>query len=248
LVQKENPGYKDGKCLLHGKIIPTSVQLKFFDINNTVIGNEPLYKPKEIVIADTRFQVIVRYPLRNPVSFTMFAPSEYGFTRAQLIDSLQKIYEFVYREEERTATPIIYEYRETCPCCKDKDTNNFLKNIKISNDELCSICYSKGGSHRVDLPCGHNFHKKCILPWIQENNTCPLCRSYVIQCEMCDGRSFISLTEENVVIPVEYRGTFRNRNTTDGVFGIWGYDFEDLYIEKLFYNREQKNLEIFIGS
>jgi len=41
----------------------------------------------------------------------------------------------------------------------------------------CSIClaeYSDGNSLRR-LPCGHNFHRKCIDKWLQRNKRCPLC-------------------------------------------------------------------------
>jgi len=244
LITQENPDFKNGKCTYFGKKIFSPIRLKFFDIKNSSIENNLLYRPDEIVIPDARFNVIVNYPLRNPVQISMFAPSEKGFTRASLIDSLQKIYDFIYREEERTATPTIYEYREICSDCTNKDKKKFLKKRKIEG-EICSICYNSG-KYGVDLPCGHNFHKKCILSWLNENNTCPLCRKYVIQCKSCNGLGFISRVEQNVVIPPEYRGVFRN--TTDGIFGIWGYDFEDLYLEELFYNRKRKILQIFIRS
>ena len=47
-------------------------------------------------------------------------------------------------------------------------------------DEGCSICfvdYEEATELRI-LPCTHSFHKKCIDPWIlEQNNSCPLCRA-----------------------------------------------------------------------
>jgi len=37
---------------------------------------------------------------------------------------------------------------------------------KITNDNLTLIC-------------NHKFHYKCILQWLEENNTCPICRMIV---------------------------------------------------------------------
>ncbi len=245
-VKEKNPDYIGGKCPRFGKEIPAYVQLKNFDVETTLVGSQPLHNPDEIVIGDTKFDVVIRYPLRDPVRISMFAPHETGFTRRELIDSLQQIYEFIYREEERTATATSYEYREDCPECAEKEAAEFLRSVGMP--ERCTICYCKEGRAGTKLPCGHIFHTNCITPWIESNNTCPLCRQYVKSCDSCKGLGFISQTRENVVIPPEFRGGFRNRNTTDGLFGIWGHDFEDLYLEKLFYNRAQKRLEISVGS
>ncbi|XP_023006825.1 NEP1-interacting protein-like 1 [Cucurbita maxima] len=49
--------------------------------------------------------------------------------------------------------------------------------------EECSVCYEsyeaeKGGEREVaKIPCGHVFHKSCILTWFQRSNSCPLCRA-----------------------------------------------------------------------
>ena len=42
----------------------------------------------------------------------------------------------------------------------------------------CSICLSAMGAHEdiVELPCGHRFHRACILESAKGSTRCPLCR------------------------------------------------------------------------
>lgn len=55
-------------------------------------------------------------------------------------------------------------------------TNELLEKIGIENN--CVVCREvfEIGSIGIDLPCRHRFHKKCLLPWLQEHNSCPVCR------------------------------------------------------------------------
>ena len=68
---------------------------------------------------------------------------------------------------------------------KPRTSQEFIKNLKeieITDDETssedCAVCKEgfekKQIAHR--LPCGHMYHRDCILPWIQKHNTCPVCR------------------------------------------------------------------------
>ncbi len=44
--------------------------------------------------------------------------------------------------------------------------------------DVCSICLSAMGAHDdiVELPCGHRFHRACILESAKGSSRCPLCR------------------------------------------------------------------------
>ena len=45
----------------------------------------------------------------------------------------------------------------------------------------CPICFDKIGSKDgCALPCAHSFHQHCIQHWLQEKNTCPVCRTNII--------------------------------------------------------------------
>ena len=48
--------------------------------------------------------------------------------------------------------------------------------------DLCSICHenyetSDGVVARVQLPCGHCFHKPCVKRWLSVTLRCPLCNA-----------------------------------------------------------------------
>ncbi len=41
----------------------------------------------------------------------------------------------------------------------------------------CAICMEVLGEHGVPLTCGHLYHGKCIVPWLEKNGGCPTCRN-----------------------------------------------------------------------
>lgn len=52
------------------------------------------------------------------------------------------------------------------------------------NKEECNICIDNDSftyKSWIKLGCSHYFHKHCIDLWVEERNTCPICRENVYQ-------------------------------------------------------------------
>jgi len=63
---------------------------------------------------------------------------------------------------------------------------NSLMKIKLDKlpeiDQNCAVCkYTFDiGEELLKLPCQHLYHPECILPWLKNNNTCPVCRTVLM--------------------------------------------------------------------
>lgn len=53
---------------------------------------------------------------------------------------------------------------------------------KQKPDLTCSICLSgyRPNQRASELPCKHLFHKSCLRPWLNEADTCPVCRQPIL--------------------------------------------------------------------
>jgi len=251
---KENPNYKDGKCSMYDKINKSFIRLTDFDINNPTTEDGILINPDNKVIADNSFKLLIYFPLSYVFEVRINAPEFNGFTLSQLIYSIKNLYEFIYKEEERTSNPQIYNLKKVCSSCGNEDLSKYVLQVQDEKkyiSEQCCICYSSYENKEnkaITLKCNHIFHDTCIKEWLQKSGTCPLCRSTIFECNKCDGTGIIYYTFTGIVIPLEHRGSILNRNRTDGLYGIHSYDLEDLLIENLFYDNQKKQLYMDITS
>lgn len=75
----------------------------------------------------------------------------------------------------------IGEDHERLPPPASKElVKNLPWRLITESDDKCAICLvpneNLDGQKFVKLPCNHEFHDTCILPWLRKTNSCPMCR------------------------------------------------------------------------
>jgi len=52
------------------------------------------------------------------------------------------------------------------------------KHCQKGEPPTCIVCVDKieVGMEGMFMPCGHIYHPDCLKPWLESNNTCPVCR------------------------------------------------------------------------
>ena len=62
----------------------------------------------------------------------------------------------------------------------NKTDPEYLKELNPTETDIiedCPICCSPiEKDESVELPCNHIFHRECVHTWLENNNTCPMCR------------------------------------------------------------------------
>ncbi len=239
----ENPDYNitNEMCQYHSTINKSSVKLSIFDKSRlfTVDGN--LAYHNQIVIPDQRITIELKFPLRETKKVTVKSTQSLGFTLSEIIFTIKKVYEWIYKKEEETSTEQEHTIMTLCSCMDEgKNKNAILENSVIKEveevEQTCPICLDLIENECLITKCNHSYHKDCFLKWMDQKETCPTCRQNLFLCNLCNGTRIFYVKYKGKVIPKEMRGVIGNRNTTDGIFGIYGYDFDDLYLKDMTYN------------
>ncbi|XP_075467612.1 E3 ubiquitin-protein ligase RNF126 [Ascaphus truei] len=80
-------------------------------------------------------------------------------------------------------TQLLNQFENTGPPPADNEKIQALPTIQITKEHVgsgleCPVCkedYAVGENVR-QLPCNHLFHNDCIIPWLEQHDTCPVCR------------------------------------------------------------------------
>lgn len=249
----DNPNYKDGKCSYSLTLNPSVARLHTFNkFNPQTIDGELLFE-SNIVIPDTKIFLHLEFPFKKPTNISIESENSLGFSLKDIIHTIKNVYKWVYKKEEETCSEKSHNIVSQCQCTKiDYSVKSQLcrtiidKNDINNIDKSCPICLEEFTFEKEKLSitkCNHLFHPICLDKWtIDGNNNCPLCRDVLFVCNHCNGKEIICSEYIGKVIPKDMRGLIIPRNETDGIFGIYGCDFEDLYLEYMVYNSITKTL------
>ncbi|XP_039278259.1 E3 ubiquitin-protein ligase RNF181 isoform X3 [Nilaparvata lugens] len=73
---------------------------------------------------------------------------------------------------------VLGEDKKLPPPAAKEAVENLAERKCTDADEKCAVClkeYTVGDIVKI-LPCKHDFHPACILPWLEKTNSCPVCR------------------------------------------------------------------------
>ncbi|XP_060171063.1 uncharacterized protein LOC132602058 [Lycium barbarum] len=111
---------------------------------------------------------------------------KYNFDDSDIQEILDTLFDFLtkkrgFRNKVEVFDGKIQKFREVKSGLK-------IVNLKKENvvsfelGDICPVCFEifEEKSVVVITPCSHLFHRRCIFPWLSENDTCPTCREICV--------------------------------------------------------------------
>ncbi|PIN24410.1 Anaphase-promoting complex (APC), subunit 11 [Handroanthus impetiginosus] len=90
------------------------------------------------------------------------------------------------------------------PAPASRSSMDALPTIKISKehtraDSTCAVCKEKFelGSQVRKLPCKHLYHSDCIVPWLEQRSSCPVCRHELVTQPSTNDYNSRNVREQN---------------------------------------------------
>lgn len=257
--QRGNSKYKliydsnfSDNCDRNNKVEHTIIPVKYFDINSPkgLFGN--LYDANKIVIPEQHFYMVLSFPLSRKIKIHVNEPLGDGFMLKEILYAIKIAYEDIYNIEENTASQNNYIIMTNCDDCFEIDLSKCIKTGIIHNlsNNICAICQDQlTEPDTIELKnCIHQYHQKCIEDWINNNGkTCPICREQLYKCSTCNGNGNMIIYHEGAAPPFQYRGMLP-RIQTNGIYGIYDFYLEELFINDLKYNRQKNELFVSIQT
>lgn len=240
MVIVDNPNYNEGKCIYSDTLNPSIVQISAFDPLHPRTMDGDLLFGQQIIIPDSEIYIKIDFPVTRSKKIKVTSDDPLGFNLTFLLETIRNVYQLVYSREEQTSSLTKFSIPSPCTC---NGQSLYIEGNKDQSADQCPICL-ENSNHPVQTRCGHFFHTNCIDRWVAGGNeTCPLCRQILRNCNICNGTKIAYSYYEGKVLPKELRGS-SCRNRTNGTFGIYGYDIDQLYIEEMIYSRATKTLSL----
>ncbi|KAG6638566.1 probable E3 ubiquitin-protein ligase RHC1A [Carya illinoinensis] len=162
-----------------------------------------------------------------------------GLTRGNAGDyfigpGLEELFEQLSANDRRGPLPASRPSIDAMPTIK-------IAQRHLGSDSHCPVCKDKFelGSEARQMPCNHIYHSDCIVPWLIQHNSCPVCRQELPPRGMNSGRSTNNRSRSSTYIsnaegrensrdnqgrrnPLSYLWPFRTSNSSSNHNGTAG--------------------------
>lgn len=99
-----------------------------------------------------------------------------GVRRADMADlfvgpGLDELIEQLMHNDRRGPPPASQSSIDAMPTLK-------INHRHLHGDSHCPVCKERFeiGTEAREMPCKHLYHSECIIPWLEQHNSCPVCR------------------------------------------------------------------------
>lgn len=84
---------------------------------------------------------------------------------------VEELFEHLSTSDQRVPPPASRSSLDNLPTVK-------ITKKDVRSDSHCPVCKEKFelGSQARKLPCKHLYHSDCIVPWLEQRSSCPVCR------------------------------------------------------------------------
>ncbi|XP_073132515.1 E3 ubiquitin-protein ligase RZF1-like [Henckelia pumila] len=84
---------------------------------------------------------------------------------------VEEYMDHVTRDDQRPPPPASRSVIAALPTVK-------ISKKHVRSDSMCAVCKEtfELGSQARKLPCKHIYHADCIVPWLEQRSSCPVCR------------------------------------------------------------------------
>ena len=91
-------------------------------------------------------------------------------------DEIENILNYIFNNDNNRYGSPPASKNEILKLNKYTLTEEKLKNF--GGENTCSVCKEdfSVGNKMMDLPCNHYFHEECLMPWLNQHDSCPICR------------------------------------------------------------------------